>query len=268
MGYYQGRALEARRPRRPSSLPKRIVRVFTVGLVLAVLTQVPWRSLRRMVLVVTDLRVEGTHYLDADRVLAIAHLAKGEDLLAADPVRARQSLLLDSRIASATVARRFPRGLVVRVVERTPVVLVAHGEPWEMDAAGVLLAPLQRGVVADVPMLVGPRFDGQPAGTRVSSPAVVRGLKWVEALSNRELQLQGQVSEVDVSDETSTGLTLLTGTRVLAPAWPPSTRRLSALRVVLADLGHKGTTANEVDLRYEHQVIVRPAETTPPTHSG
>ena len=35
-------------------------------------------------------------------------------------------------------------------------------------------------------------------------------------------------------------------------------RTLSALRVVLADLRQRGTTAEEVDLRFDQQVIVRP----------
>ena len=103
---------------------------------------------------------------------------------------------------------------------------------------------------------------------QVYRPEVQRGLAWVRALSARELQLAGQVSEVDVSDAASTGLTLLDGTRVLAPGWPPGTRRLSALRVVIADLKERGTTANEVDLRFEDQVIVRPAASAGGTHGG
>ena len=57
----------------------------------------------------------------------------------------------------------------------------------------------------------------------------------------------------------ATGITLLDGTRVIAPAWPPSTRELSALRVVLANLKQKGTVAEEIDVRFKDMVIVRPA---------
>ena len=66
------------------------------------------------------------------------------------------------------------------------------------------------------------------------------------------------MSEIDVSDPLRTALTLLSGTRVVAPPWPPSLQRLSALRVVLNDL-RKGTPAEEVDVRFDRQVIVRPA---------
>lgn len=229
-------------------------------LALGALAHVPWDALRHRLAVVTSVKVEGTHYLDAVRVMDLAGIHRGDDLLRVDPARARQALLMDSRVASAEVSRLLPgRGLRIRVSERVPALLVSHGTPWELDLSGVLLEPLERGVVADVPLLVGPRFDDVPSGTQVRSPDVARGLAWTRALSRGALQLAGQVSELDVSESDATGITLLDGTRVLAPAWPPSTRRLSALRVVLADLKQKGAAAEEIDLRFENQVIVRPA---------
>jgi len=261
MSTYKGKALQPhRRARRPTSLLRRIVRILGLVAAIVVLAHLPWHDLRVRLAVVTDVRVEGARYLDAARIASIAGLKEGEDLLAVDLARARQALLLDSRVAHAEVSRRLPRGIRVRVTERMPVLLVQHGVPWEIDAEGVLLAPLQGGVVADVPLLVGPRFDGIPAGAQVRGMDVDRGLIWVRALSRRELQLAGRVSEIDVSNDRVTSLTLLTGTRVLAPSWPPSTRRLSALRVVLADLDRRHMTAEEVDVRFEHQVIVRPPE--------
>jgi cell division septal protein FtsQ len=255
---YRGKALQARAPRR-RRLGRRIALALAVIGVITLLAHVPWGALRRRWVVVSEVRVEGARYLDPSRVRSIAGIGIGDDLLDLKLDRVRQSLLLDSRIAGAEVARRFPRGVRIRVEERLPALLVHHGIPWEIDASGVLLAPLERGVVADVPLLVGPNFEGVPAGTQVGSSAVARGLQWALALSAQALQLAGQVSELDVSRDELTTLTLLDGTRVIAPAWPPSTRVLSALRVVLADLKQKGATADEVDVRFENQVIVRPA---------
>jgi len=79
MSSYQGRALEAkaRRARRPSSLPRRIARVGAVLAVLVLLAHVPWQSLRSRLARVSDVRVEGAHYLDAARVVEISGLAVG-----------------------------------------------------------------------------------------------------------------------------------------------------------------------------------------------
>jgi cell division septal protein FtsQ len=281
MGLYQGRALErgpqpevrrgahagARpvpsrrwngRPRalRPVRLALTLAGIVLLALVAA---RLPWRRLRERVAVVQQVRVEGALYLDAARVAEVAGLHAGDDLIALDLERARQALLLDPRISRAEVSRAWLRDVRVRIVERQPVLLVTHGVPWEVDSAGVLLQPLARGVVADVPLLSGPDFSRLRAGTQALTPEVRRGLAWVRALAARDLQLAGEVSELDVSDPLATGLLLGNRTRVLAPAWPPGARALSALRVVLADLQRRGVIAEEVDLRFEGQVVVRPA---------
>jgi hypothetical protein len=267
MTSYQGRALrpEAGSRRGPWA---RVRIVLGLLLLAAVLAHAPWGSLRGRLAVVSEVRVEGTHYLDAGRVAAIAGLAPGQDLFGLDLARARQRLRLHPRIARAEVARRGVRGVTVRIEERTPVLLVRHGEPWEMDSAGVLLEPLAAGVTADVPLLTGPDVAVLPAGAQIGGPEVRRGLAWMDALGRRELQLGGRVSEIDVSEPRVTRVLLLDGTRVLASAWPPDVRPLSALRVVLSDLEQRGIVAREVDLRFEHQVIVRPASVAGPSESG
>jgi len=267
MPSYQGRAF-APAPRRRSGRLVRWLRVFGVLAVLAVLAHLPWEELRKRFGIVTNVRVEGTHYLDAEHALERAGIHRGDDLFALDLTRARQKLLLDSRVAEARVSRRLPRGVRIQITERLPVLLVDHGEPWELDRQGVLLAPLQAGVVADVPRLVGPKLGSEPAGTHLGGGDIERGLSWAQSLAQPELQLAGQVSELDVSDPSVTAITLVTGTRVLGPSEPPSLRRLSALRVVLTDLSHKGTVANEVDMRFEDQVIVRPVATAEESHPG
>ena len=265
MGFYQGRALRHERPGRAgqprgrrSSLPRRVLAALGVIAALTLLAHVPWDVLRRRFAVVGDVRVEGLHYLDAARVLGIAGLGPGQrDLLRLDLARIRQALLLEPRVAHAEVSRALPRGLRIRIVEREPVLLVQHGVPWEVDSSGVLLAPLAEGVVADVPLLAGPRFDRYPAGTQVLTPEVRRGLAWVRELSAPDLQLCGQASQLDVSHADSTEVLLMNGTRVLSGAFPPSHADLMALRVVLADLEHRGAVAERVDLRFRNQVIVR-----------
>ena len=262
---YQGRALrsEAARARPQRSRLPLILRMLAGFAVLALLTQLPWGALRRHTFVIRNLEVDGLHYLEADRVLRIAGLATGQDLFRVDLARARQALLLEPRIADVRFERRWPRGLALHVQERSPVLLVEHGVPWEIDSAGVLLPPLADGVEADVPLVVGPRFENCRAGSRVRTTEVERALAWVRALSDRDLELSAQLSEVDVSDARSTGLTLLSGTRVLSATWPPDHRTLSALRVVLADLRQRGTLAQEVDMRFEGQIIVRPVPSEP-----
>jgi cell division septal protein FtsQ len=269
MGSYQGRALE-RTPRRGGGRGpdgRVIGAIAAVVLVVAGLALLPWRTLRHRYAVLTDVKVSGLRYLDAPRVLEDARLRLGQDLPSLDLSRVRQLVMMDPRIERAEVSRRGLRGLQVSVVERVPALAVTHGEPWEIDTSGVLLEPLQPGVVADVPMLTGADFSAWRPGSQVRTSQVQRGLAWAAILGDNALRLAGQVSEVDVSQERSTRLVLMNGISVIGPAWPADMRQLSGLRATLADLGRKGMMPGEVDVRFPDQIIVRdarPAAAVPP----
>jgi hypothetical protein len=266
MSRYQGKALErGRRPERSGSPLRQPLRILLVLLALLGLAMLPWGELRKSLLVVDQVRVTGLRYLEAARVQKRSGLSAGQDLLSLDLARARQLVLLEPRIKSARVTRSGLRGVEIHVEERVPTLAVEHGEPWEIDAEGVLLEPLQAGVVADVPILAGPDFSTYRPGSQVQTPEVRRGLAWTAILSDNALRLSGQVSEVDVSDTRCTRLVLLNGVRVLAPAWPNGARQLSGLRATLADLAAKGMTPREVDVRFKDQIIVRGARPVGPT---
>ncbi len=267
MSRYQGRALQ--RDTRADALGAspfaKPLRVIAVMLAIGGLAMVPWADMRAKLLVLDGVQVSGARYLDIARVVKRSGLKVGQDLLSLDLDRARQLVLLEPRIRSARVTRHGLRGVRIVVEERVPALAVEHGEPWEIDAEGVLLEPLQPGVVADVPMLSGPDFSSYRPGTQVQTPAVRRGLAWIAILSDNALRLSGQVSEVDVSEPRVTRLVLLNGVRVVAPPWPNGARQLSGLRATLADLAAKGMMPREVDVRFKDQIVVRGARPIGPT---
>lgn len=272
MTFYQGRALRSERPapRRPRDprLPhlRRVLHVLGIAATAWVLAHLPWHVARARLTGPPVVRVEGARTMSPERVARVASL-DGEraprDLVALDPARVRQRLLAHPRIERATVRRTWPRTVDVRVTERVPVLLVQHGTTWELDSAGVLLAPPEDGMVADAPLLSGASFERLIAGTRVATPAVRRGLAWARALGRPYPGLLPQVSEVNVASGSATTIVLIDGTRVLAPAWPPGRRELSALDVVLGDLRQRQTAAREIDIRFKGQVIVRPLTAAP-----
>src|SRR5262245_21950153 len=107
MALYQGRALHSgSRPRRPAGVLHRIVRVAALLLVVAALAHGPWGPRRSKLARVSDVRVQGTRYLDPAQVIEIAGIRKGDDLFKIDRARARQALLLQPRIHEAQVMRR------------------------------------------------------------------------------------------------------------------------------------------------------------------
>lgn len=264
MSHYQGRALSRpeRHGREGSGRMRQALRVLVVMLALGALAMLPWKELRRRHAIVTAVHVKGVRYLDVSRVRRAAGVVEGQDLLSLDLAAVRRRVQADPRVANATVRHHGLRGIEIEVRERVPALVVTTGEPIEVDSTGVLLEPLQRGVVADVPLLTGVRSSDLEPGTRIRSEEMKRGLAWAAVLSDNALRLSGQVSELDVSESRTTRLVLMNGIRVVGPAWPVSLRQLSGLRATLLDLQRKGMMPGEVDVRIPNQVIVRDTQPT------
>jgi cell division septal protein FtsQ len=242
---------------------RQAVRVAVVMAAMTVLAMLPWKEMRRRYAVVTGIKISGLRYLDASRIRKAAGFSEGQDLLSLDLSAVRRRVEADPRIEHADVHHHGLRGIEVVVHERIPALVITTGEAFEVDTAGVLLAPLQRGVVADVPLLTGVNVSAASPGTKIRTSEMQRGLAWAAVLSDNALRLAGQVSELDVSESRTTRLVLMNGIRVVGPAWPVSVRQLSGLRATLLDLQRKGMTPGEVDVRFPDQVIVRdtqPAE--------
>lgn len=263
MSHYQGRALYTPSGRGreggTGGTPwlRQVLRVTAVMLVMALLAMLPWKELRRRYAIVTGIRVTGLRYLDASRIRTAAGFSEGHDLLSLDLSAVRRRVEADPRIERAEVRHHGLRGIEVVVHERIPALVITLGEAFEVDTAGVLLEPLQRGVVADVPLLTGVTLSEARPGTKIRSTEMQRALAWAAVLSDNALRLAGQVSELDVSESRTTRLVLMNGILVVGPAWPVSIRQLSGLRATLLDLQRKGMMPGEVDVRIPDQVIVR-----------
>src|SRR5882724_4936726 len=136
MPSYQGRALRSEAPRRRGARSRvgRVLKVLGVLGALAALAHVPWGELKQRMIRISEIRVAGLHYLDAETVAARSGLEVGSGWLDADLDRARQRLLADSRIRAATLSRALPNAIQISIEERVPVLLVRHGSPWELDA--------------------------------------------------------------------------------------------------------------------------------------
>lgn len=259
---YQGRALwTAPRPKRRGVKPGWFVlaALALAGGAWLVRDRVAGTAPYRALFVVPKVAVEGCVYLGEAEVRKAAGLDRPVDFLRVDLKRARARLAKAPRVARATIARAFPRRIVVRIVEREPVAIVRGGRLFETDARGVILPPLVSGVMPDVPMVSGVRVADARPGKAIADPRFARALAHLAALARPEVALANPVSQIDVADAARTVVTLAPdGVDVFLPAAPPPMRTLSALRVVLADLATRGLSAATIDLRSDEVIAVRP----------
>ncbi len=85
--------------------------------------------------------VRGADRLTDQRVLRIAGIEQGQNVVTFDPGEARRRLEADPWVASATVTKELPDTIAVAITERVPVAAIETHAGWEVLAAdGVILA--------------------------------------------------------------------------------------------------------------------------------
>jgi hypothetical protein len=201
--------------------------------------------------------ISGYLYLSPDEIRARIPVREGENLLALRPRSIESELRLHPRIEAARVTRTMGR-LHVEVRERRTFLLVNAGTLVEVDAEGTILSPLQRGLVADRPVLTGVAFPTVKPGARVTSARLKDVLRLVSYLEAPEVGLIADVSEIASE---SAGRAVLWTSRETFPIYvDPERVTLSAMRALsatLRDVRERGRRVVAMDTRYRGQVVVR-----------
>ncbi len=195
---------------------------------------------------VRRIEVVGVRYLAPGTVVAALGLAPSASVWSDTKAMARR-LVGVAGVRSATVARRLPSTLVVRIVEAEPVAL-AEG-PTGLVAVDDSGRPLP--------------YD--PAATAVDAPVVPQAAaRVVEALATIRATDYGLFADITAAREAAGGggggdvvLDLEDGrVRLTAPLDPAVVRAVSAVR---RDLVARGQAWQELDGRFRGWVVVRRA---------
>ncbi|HVC55220.1 MAG TPA: cell division protein FtsQ/DivIB [Stellaceae bacterium] len=110
----------------------------------------------RLGLVVNNIEVEGRQTTAAATIMAALGARRGTPILAVSPSRAQQQLERLPWVRSATIERRLPGTLFVRLVERHPLAVWQHDGRQELiDRHGEVIAVKDLGRFARLPTVVG-----------------------------------------------------------------------------------------------------------------
>jgi len=203
------------------------------------------------------IEVAGLLYLSPDEVRSWIPVRERENLLLIHPGEVATALSLHPRIAGARVSRH-PGRLRIDVTERRTFLLVNAGTLLEVDQSGTILSPLDRGLVADRPVLSGVPFPTVKPGARVTTARLRDILHLVEVLESPEVGLVSDVSEV-VSEDPHRAILRLSRDRIPVTVDPEraTVASMRALSAALRDLRERERHVLSVDARYRGQVVVR-----------
>jgi cell division protein FtsQ len=127
--------------------------------------------------------------------------------------RIRERLLAYGWVKDAQVSRRYPNKILVRITERAPAAVWQHGGRLTLiDADGVLLEPVARDAMPDLPLVIGPGADRQePAYQRLlaAAPALKPRVVAATWVGNRRWDLRFDSGETLKLPEDGAGAALL-----------------------------------------------------------
>ena len=142
-------------------------------------------------LTIDDVLVEGRKRTESEAILATLGVARGMPILAFDPHAAKVRLETLPWVREATVERRLPDVVFLRLREREPMALWQYeGELAVIDGDGQVIPGAQASAFAKLPLLVGedaPRtarellavLDSEPdLRARVAAAIRVQGRRW------------------------------------------------------------------------------------------
>jgi cell division protein FtsQ len=212
-------------------------------------------------LVVSNIEVEGRETTDVATVMAALSAVRGTPILSVSPHRAKQQLEALPWVRSATIERRLPGTLFVRLVERRPLAVWQHGGIQQLiDQEGAVIPVDDLSRFARLPIVVGDDAATNAAallGMLASEPELATRVTAAIRVGGRRWNLRiDDIIDVLLPEESA------------ETAWS----RLAELERTNALLKRDVQT---VDLRLPDRLVLRvngaPARETPPAkkpHSG
>ncbi|HEX9466008.1 MAG TPA: FtsQ-type POTRA domain-containing protein [Alphaproteobacteria bacterium] len=119
----------------------------------------------RLGLTVQEVFVDGRVETPADEVLHVLDVSRNEPILSFQPALAKAELEKLPWVKSASVERRLPNTVYVRLTEREPLALwQRHGQLTLIDRDGVEIAGVDAARFGNLPVVVGPGAPPRAAG--------------------------------------------------------------------------------------------------------
>lgn len=161
-----------------------------------------------------NLSIRGLEHEPAERVAAVFARDFGRSIYLLPLAERRRALLAIDWVRDATVSRRWPNRVEVRIVERTPIAFAmlptGRSNSYEIalvDASGVLLNAPPRARFA-LPVLYGLSREQPAADRRERVREVLELIQEVHAYA-------GQISEINAADADNLGITYTIEGRVV-----------------------------------------------------
>jgi hypothetical protein len=201
---------------------------------------------------VTELAVRGNSRIARDDLMRWAELQRGMSIWDADPVRVRARLRAHPDIEDASIRRDFPRRVVLRVRERTPVAIALLDELYYVDRSGVVMSRVRAQDNHDLPLITGVGGADLDGGSALLLRRAVRLIRLCQRYG-----CGTGLSEVHVDVARGVTIMPLHHPTSIVLGWGRWRAKLARTTRVLAAWEGREARLAQLDASFANQVVVR-----------
>ncbi len=236
---------------KPSSRAAGMIRAVAGGvLAVGVSTGIAWAARHHIRtsprFAVTDVLVSGQKHRTGDEIATEAGLAKGQNVFSIDLDQARARLLADPWVSEATLTRRLPGTVVVRVTEREPGAIVALGSSYVAAATGQIFKRLEPGDPSDLPVITGLTADAVAEDRAGAEETIRRLLDLSSDYEHGPLGERAPIEEIHLEADGAVILVVGKDALSLRMGTAPFHRKLEQAARVVAELDRRGAKADVI----------------------
>lgn len=203
--------------------------------------------------------VEGATRSTEGEILALAGVERGDNLLVLEVHELEAAIARHPWVARATVSRRLPHTLSIRIEEHDPVALVALGNLYYVDRAGDVVKRYTADEHESLPVITGVTredIEGEDVVALAQMRAAVLALSRVRAVLGEE----SPIEEIHVEPSAGVSVRFAKEDLYVRLGPPPWDEALLRLKAVKDSLAARGVRAREITLggeRRPERVIAR-----------
>jgi len=214
---------------------------------------------RSPLFVVKQVELEASGRPGPDEIRSMSGIRPGMNMLSLDTEEVSRRLETHPWIQHATVVKRLPDQVLIKVLKRRPAVLVCvQGGLYYMDAEGKILDRVEPGESLDFPVMTGLEQDVEDARLCGDGRDLQQALSLLRVL--QATASLGSVSEVQI--DRSEGLSfVLEGFPVpVHVGWSGFLEKITRFEKAIPSLASQLNGIESVDLRFSGQIVLKQRE--------
>ncbi|MCD6586359.1 MAG: FtsQ-type POTRA domain-containing protein [Desulfobacteraceae bacterium] len=205
--------------------------------------------------------VEGGQRLTRDRILKIADIEEGVNLVSLNLKIVRKRLLAHPWIAEADIRRTFPGSIFIRIREQEGLAVLDFGKQFLINKDGVIFKEAQASDITGMPVMSGIDYSDWKTLETPGSPVFVSVLEILNIGRSSDAILPNTIiKKINVDREI--GLTLETDgpVRIIQLGYGDYRKKYSRLKKILSyvEQNEEISFIKEIDLRNPDHIVARP----------